>query len=356
MKFTMNTFAAVAAASIATSISTSPAALTIGDPAPKLQVGKWVQGEPVKEFAPGKVYIVEFWATWCGPCRQVIPHLNGLQKKFKEKDVVVIGQDVLETDETKVESFVREMGEKMTYRVALDDKTDGKKGKMAEEWLVAAEQGAIPCAFIVNQQGLIVWIGPPVTLTEQEIEQVISGKVDLKKVAAEYAINHERSKRLIRTNLKLAKAMQDKQWAEAETALSELEKLLPGMPSSSWDMDRFHILVGKGNAEEAYKMATRLSEAYRGDPMTQNELAWTLLTELKNPDADLAEKLAIRANEGTDGKVPEILDTLARAYFVNGKKDKAIALQEKAVALADQMSSEQFQTTLDSYRKGQLPH
>ncbi len=102
-------------------------------------------------------------------------------------------------------------------------------------------------------------------------------------------------------------------------------------------------------------MATRLSDAYPGDPMTQNELAWTLLTELKNPDADLAEKLAIRANERTDGKVPEILDTLARAYFVNGKKGKAIAMQEKAVALADQASSEQFQTTLDSYRKGQLP-
>lgn len=67
--------------------------LAVGDPAPKLKVGKWVQGEPVTEFARDKAYIVEFWATWCGPCRVSIPHLNEIWQKFKDKDLVVIGQD-----------------------------------------------------------------------------------------------------------------------------------------------------------------------------------------------------------------------------------------------------------------------
>lgn len=357
MKYRLKSaFTAFAAAAIAGSISTSAATLSVGDPAPKLQVGKWVQGEPIEQFAPGKVYIVEFWATWCGPCRQVIPHLNELNKQFEEKGVVVIGQDVLETDETKVEPFVREMGEKMTYRVALDDKKDAKKGKMAETWLDAADLRAIPCAFIVNQQGLIAWIGHPVTLTEQEIDQVISGKVDLKKRAAEYAANRERNNEIIRANLKLKNAMQDKQWAEVEAALSECQKLMPSIPSSRWDIYRFHILVGKGNSEEAQKMAARISDASLDDPPLQNDLAWTLLTELKDPDPGLAEKLATRANDGAKGKDPAIMDTLARAYFVNGKRDKAIALEEMALVLADWTYRQEFQRTLDSYRKGQLPY
>src|SRR5437016_6214034 len=64
------------------------AKLSVGDPAPKLQVSKWVQGDPVKEFSKDNVYVVEFWATWCGPCRESIPHLNEVYKKYKDKGLV----------------------------------------------------------------------------------------------------------------------------------------------------------------------------------------------------------------------------------------------------------------------------
>jgi thiol-disulfide isomerase/thioredoxin len=60
---------------------------------PPLKVAKWIKGKPVQRFEPGKVYVVEFWATWCGPCRRSIPHLTELAKKFKGK-VTFIGVSI----------------------------------------------------------------------------------------------------------------------------------------------------------------------------------------------------------------------------------------------------------------------
>jgi thiol-disulfide isomerase/thioredoxin len=165
--------AVLAGATLVAATQAQEAKLSIGDAAPKLQVGKWVQGEPVKEFAKDKAYIVEFWATWCGPCRVSIPHLNEIHEKYKDKGLIVIGQDVWERDESLVEPFVKKMGEKMTYRVTLDDKSKDEDGAMAETWMKAAGQGGIPTAFVVNKQGKIAWIGHPMSLKEQVLEDVL---------------------------------------------------------------------------------------------------------------------------------------------------------------------------------------
>ena len=138
--------------------------LKVGDDAPKLQVGKWVQGEAVKSLETGTVYVVEFWSTWCGPCRASIPHLNEVWKANKDKGLVVIGQNVWEEEEDGVEKFVKKMGEKMTYRVALDDKSKEEKGMMAKTWMEAAGQDGIPAAFVVDKAGKIAWIGHPTEL------------------------------------------------------------------------------------------------------------------------------------------------------------------------------------------------
>ena len=56
--------------------------------------------------------LVDWWATWCGPCRASIPHLNEIHAKYKEKGLIVIGQNCFERDETKVAPFVKSMGAK----------------------------------------------------------------------------------------------------------------------------------------------------------------------------------------------------------------------------------------------------
>ena len=101
--------------------------LKVGDAAPKMEVKSFVKGEPVKEFEAGKTYVVEFWATWCGPCKTSIPHLTELQKKYPE--VAFIGVSVSERDQGLVKPFVDEMGDKMAYRVAIDAVPEGQSGQ-----------------------------------------------------------------------------------------------------------------------------------------------------------------------------------------------------------------------------------
>src|SRR5262245_25058443 len=67
-----------------------PPSLQVGDPAPTLKVTRWLQGDPVMKFEPGKVYVVEFWATWCGACIRQMPHVADLQARYKDKGVTVI--------------------------------------------------------------------------------------------------------------------------------------------------------------------------------------------------------------------------------------------------------------------------
>ena len=153
--------------------------LHIGDPAPALATGKWVKGKPVEKLNNGTTYVVEFWATWCGPCKASIPHLSGLQKEYP--DIVFIGQDCWERDAAAVEPYVKTMGDKMNYRVAMDEPS-GDQGKMAQTWMMAAGQDGIPTAFVVNKEGKIAWIGHPMEL-DRVLKAVAAGTWSVENAA-----------------------------------------------------------------------------------------------------------------------------------------------------------------------------
>lgn len=137
--------------------------LAVGDKAPELKIDKWVKGTEVKSFESGKVYVVEFWATWCPPCRKAIPHNTKLAKDLG-KDVTIIGVAASERKDKdgsdkrleKLEAFVKEQGDKMGYTIGFDG--DRESSKL---WMEAAGQNGIPTAFVVGGDGKIAWIGNP---------------------------------------------------------------------------------------------------------------------------------------------------------------------------------------------------
>jgi thiol-disulfide isomerase/thioredoxin len=140
-----------------------------GDSAAPLKIKEWVKSGPVDPKDGKNVYVVEFWATWCGPCRMSIPHLTELQKKFKDKGVVVVG--ISDEDPGTVKPFVKSMAEKMDYTVACDDDR-----QTFASYMEAYRHNGIPTSFVVDKSGKVVWDGHPMAGLDQAIEATLAGQ------------------------------------------------------------------------------------------------------------------------------------------------------------------------------------
>jgi thiol-disulfide isomerase/thioredoxin len=315
--------------------------LKVGDAAPKLFVSKWLNGDAVEKFDAGTIYVVECWATWCGPCKAVIPHVSELNTKYKDKGVVIIGLNVWENDPAGVEKFVAEMGDKMNYRVAIDE--GGREGKSAAAWLRAAGQNGIPCSFIVDKAGKIAWIGHPAGMAPV-LAQVVEGKFD----PAAQADLEQRKQAIMQ---KLMQAQQDGNVNALLAGIDEMAKIDPDFAARSGAF-KFHVLLTHNQLDAAYKLGGELLEgAAKDDPEQLNEMSWTILTEenIERRDYKLAMKMAQRGVELTNGENAAILDTLARAYFDTGEIAKAVQYQRQAVEKADDEIKEELKQTLERY-------
>jgi thiol-disulfide isomerase/thioredoxin len=141
------------------------------DAAPGFEL-KDLEGKPVSlEQARGKVVLLNFWATWCGPCRAEIPDLVDLQKRYAEK-LEIIALATEEDDADQVKRFALHSG--INYRVA-----------MASDDVVRAYGGiaALPTSFVIDAQGRVVQkhvgLNDP-TLYERELKAMLGMPVDAK--------------------------------------------------------------------------------------------------------------------------------------------------------------------------------
>ncbi len=141
----------------------------IGKPAPDF-VLKDIDGNEAKlaDFK-GKVVLIDFWATWCGPCKRAMPHIQRIYEKYKDKDVVVLGINTRESPEGKVEPFLKE--HKITYRTLVDN-----DGKVVKQYGVQE----IPALFLIDKEGLIQ---REHTGFRENLFDVLSGEIEMLKGA-----------------------------------------------------------------------------------------------------------------------------------------------------------------------------
>eukprot|EP00455_Lapot_gusevi_P003161 TRINITY_DN11301_c0_g1_i2.p1 TRINITY_DN11301_c0_g1~~TRINITY_DN11301_c0_g1_i2.p1 ORF type:complete len:153 (+),score=32.02 TRINITY_DN11301_c0_g1_i2:70-528(+) len=132
----------------------------------------FIKGEPIKlsDIKGSQVAVVEFWATYCPPCRDSIPVLSELQREFS--DVVFVG--ISAEEEYTVRPFVQQMGKQMAYRVAVDSTR-----VTSASYMRAVNAQGIPTAFIISKQGKIVWHGHPLDPNLRDYiqrERAVQGK------------------------------------------------------------------------------------------------------------------------------------------------------------------------------------
>ena len=353
---------AITVAALTLALSGWAQTLKVGDPAPTLPVAKWVKGQPVKEFQQGKVYVVEFWATWCGPCRQTIPHLTKLAEKYKDK-VTIIGVSVWERADAndpnahiqRVEKFVQDMGDKMNYVVAVD----GAEGVIAKNWMEAAEQDGIPTAFVIDQQQRIVWIGHPMRGLDEVLEKVLAGNFDWKAEAERQKRLREQMEALQKDYTEYAQLMRQRKYEDALAKLDAMIAKYTEFPTLK--LLRFETLL-RADEKQAYAYALQLAQnEFKDAPQVLSILAWKIVDDdtnppLKSPDYQVAITIARRAVELTKEKDAAILDTLAYAYFKSGDVQNALKYQKMAVDLAEKdpsMPDEVKQELRERYEKFQ---
>jgi peroxiredoxin len=256
----------------------------LGDPAPALTVKEWIKGSPV-EIKPGtNVYVVEIFGTTGPTVRASFAKLNEIQKKYKDKGVIVVGV----SDETpeKIRKFVELPDVQIDFAIGADTAR-----RTSMDYMLGFKLRTIPQVFVVGKDAKLLWHGDPLHGLDQVLTKVLAGT---------YQVERAKDTDTFRRQVEAYQSFSRKGDPRARAAG---ESLIAGWTNS---MSRLR------------------------------DFAYVIITDTQNPHRDLP--LAGQALDMAERLSPTnklSLFTARAAYmFETGKQDEAIAMTKDAIAAA----------------------
>ena len=121
--------------------------------APEIKITNWLKNAPADKTLANKFIVLEFWATWCKPCLEYVPHLNELQKKYKQDNLLFL--NISDEKEARISKIL----EKINFETIVV--TDTSKTTFENYKSLEYNDVMRPTTVLIDDQGKIKWVGYP---------------------------------------------------------------------------------------------------------------------------------------------------------------------------------------------------